>query len=60
MNELVIFVKNNIFIISIIICIWFAIDCVRYKRFFTNLFDWSMYAIFSICMSLSLQGYLSC
>jgi len=50
---------NWIGIISIIICIWFAIDCKRFKRFFNNKIEWIMYCIYSLCLSISLNGFYS-
>lgn len=44
-------------IITAIICIWFAIDCKRYKRFFTDKIEWGLYTIFSIFLTISLSGY---
>lgn len=46
-------------IISIVICIWFAIDCKRLNRFFTDKIEWSLYAIYSLALSVSLNGFYS-
>ncbi len=43
MESILMFINDNILIISFIIYVWFAVDCKKYKRFFTNKFDWLMF-----------------
>jgi hypothetical protein len=44
-------------IITGIICIWFAIDCKRLKRFLTDKIEWSLYIVYSIGLTVSLSLY---
>ncbi len=57
MYEVLDFINNYIGIICIITFIWFAIDCLRFKRFFHNIFEWSMYVVFACCTTYSLHVY---
>lgn len=44
-------------IITAFICIWFGIDCKRYKRFFTDRIEWGLYVIYSVFLTISLGMY---
>jgi len=59
MNSIVLFVKNNIVIISIITYIWFAIDCKIQKKFFQSKFDWMLYIIYSVSTTMTNHGYMT-
>ncbi len=47
------FLNEYLWVISIFIFIWFAIDCIRYKRFVVDKIEWTLYLIFSIFTTIS-------
>ena len=59
MNELLEFFKSYIFIITFILCFWFYTDCIKYKRFITDLPEKIMFITFTCFLALALNGQLN-
>ena len=57
MDTLLWFINDNIFIISMLICLWFGYNCKKTGSYFNNFFEWGMFIIFISSMSYSLHCF---
>ena len=56
MDTILDFIKDYIFIITFIICFWFYIDCNKYNRYITDLFEKILFIIFTYFLASALHG----
>jgi len=56
MNILLNFIQSHIFFITFIVCFWFYADCVKHKRFITDLVEKILFIIFTYFLASALHG----
>lgn len=59
MDTVLHYINNHILFICIFTYIWFAIDCIKFKRFLLNKIDWGLYIMHASCVTFSLYSFSS-
>ena len=56
MDTILNFIKDYIFIITFIVCFWFYTDCLKHKRYITDIVEKILFIAFTCFLAVALNG----